>query len=697
LETTGTTVQPGGFMSAAAGQMTLNVSQLNQIGGLLQEVNPDGSVNNAATQQLLAQVLQQLGGNFTQTAVSDDLHTHFVAAGGFGITQLAAMVAAIAASFLTAGGATMALGALANTLGGTMLVGMASGMAGTLASQIVSGNGLDFGAILKAGAISALTAGITNGITYNSTTGFGLNSFSQSVTALPPGTFTLGQLAGLSNISSALMPGATAASGTLPQMVLAMGAMATLDAGVQTAIGGGSFLDNLKNDAVADLAAAGAYAIGDEAKALTNGLGQVGGELAYTGLHAVLGCAASAAEGTGCAGGAVGGAAGALLNTTVDANGNIPAPLDVAMTTMVSGLVAGALGANAQGAATAAENETLNNWLNHVPPKPMSLSQADQYQQAVATGDLSTQDKLAALSAQNDQALAQACMGGTGSAGCQAQIQAAQAGGNQVYVKPLGGGLYFTYANPLSGASGPETFPFSYASGPQITALPDGPSLGAATLTTMQGSTLAGAFGGLVYLAGGSNANAYQAAQVGAATDGIMAGFAGFRMPEAPTLVGADNAAIQAQVLNNIATTQAGNASSQFGQLASWETAYNFYTQQGGFSADRTLGHLQGIDYTQPVTVTQVGPGTNYVQYVLNGNVGNYFAPIGTPAASLGINPANRIPGLFTPSGATSALQSTAASVTDTWTVPGEPFVAEGGGTQLFVPNKSTMTPVPGK
>ncbi|RKP45887.1 filamentous hemagglutinin N-terminal domain-containing protein, partial [Trinickia fusca] len=41
-ETTGTRVQPGGFMSAAAGQMSLNVAQLNQIGGLLQEVNPDG-------------------------------------------------------------------------------------------------------------------------------------------------------------------------------------------------------------------------------------------------------------------------------------------------------------------------------------------------------------------------------------------------------------------------------------------------------------------------------------------------------------------------------------------------------------------------------------------------------------------------------------------------------------------------------
>ncbi len=220
------------------------------------------------------------------------------------------------------------------------------------------------------------------------------------------------------------------------------------------------------------------------------------------------------------------------------------------MTTMVSGLVACALGANAQGAATAAENETLNNWLNHLPPKPMSLSQADQYQQAAATGDGSTQDKLAALSAQNDQNLAQACANGP-SAGCQVQIQAAQAGGNVVTMKPLGNGQYFTYANPLSGMAGPENFPFSYANGPQITALPSGPSLGAATLDTMLGSPLAGAFGGLVYVTGGSNASSYPVTQVGAATDGIMAGFAGFRMPGAPTL-GATSSTGLGSALNGI-------------------------------------------------------------------------------------------------------------------------------------------------
>ncbi|HET7329745.1 hemagglutinin repeat-containing protein [Dyella sp.] len=156
---------------------------------------------------------------------------------------------------------------------------------------------------------------------------------------------------------------------------------------------------------------------------------------------------------------------------------------------------------------------------------------------------------------------------------------------------------------------------------------------------------------------------------------------------------GGGNALQMAERVNaNIAASQAGNASSQFAQLLSWETAYNYYTT-AGFSVDRTLSHLQGIDFTQPVTVTQINPGTSYVQYVLNGNVGNYFAPVGTPATMLGINPANRTSTLFTPITSTSALQTTAASVVDTWTIPGQPVQTSGGGTQLFVPNKSTMTP----
>src|SRR5476651_536358 len=103
VDTTGTTVQPGGFMSAA--NMDLNVQTLNQIGGALQTLNADGTVDQAGTQQLLATLQQQLGGNLTQTSVSDNLHTSFTAEGGFGVQQIAEIVAAVAASIVTGGAA----------------------------------------------------------------------------------------------------------------------------------------------------------------------------------------------------------------------------------------------------------------------------------------------------------------------------------------------------------------------------------------------------------------------------------------------------------------------------------------------------------------------------------------------------------------------------------------------------------------
>ncbi|MGN6317228.1 beta strand repeat-containing protein, partial [Trinickia sp.] len=509
VDTTGTVVQPGGFMSAA--NMDLNVQTLNQVGGALQKLSADGTIDQNGTQQMLSALQQQLGGDFTQTTLSDHLHTDFVKEGG-GLPMFVVAALAIAASIITAGAAAAAFGVVMTQLSvGSVLIGALGGMVGSAVSQIASGQGLDFGQLLEAGAIGALSAGAMSAL-------------------------HVADLSSLKTLGNE-MANFSVNVGDLGKALETIGERGLVTATVDTAIEGGSFGHALENSVIADFGAVGAGAIGvastDKGSILAEG------SPGYVLAHAGLGCALSAAEGSGCVGGAIGGAAGAFLNTTLDANGNIPAPLDVAMTTMVGGLLAGVAGANAQGAATAAENETLNNWLSHVRPKPMSLSQAEQYQQAVATGDTSTQDKLAALSLQNDQNLAQACAGGP-SAGCQAQIQAAQAGGNLVYTTSLGNGLNYTYANPLSYTTGPENFPFSYASGPQITALPAGPSIGAATLDTMLGSPLAGAFGGLVYATGGSNANAYPVTQVGAATDGIMAGLAGFKMPEAPTLIGAD-------------------------------------------------------------------------------------------------------------------------------------------------------------
>lgn len=136
---------------------------------------------------------------------------------------------------------------------------------------------------------------------------------------------------------------------------------------LQTAIDGGSFLTALRNDAVSDVAAAGAYAIGNAEPGLMNDLGPVGGEGAYISLHAAVGCAAGAATGQGCGGGAIGGAASAALNPLVDSalGGNTPPAVLVAMSMLAGGGIAGALGYNVQGATTAAENETLNNYLDH--------------------------------------------------------------------------------------------------------------------------------------------------------------------------------------------------------------------------------------------------------------------------------------------------------------------------------------------
>jgi filamentous hemagglutinin len=83
---------------------------------------------------------------------------------------------------VTAGAAAAAMGVTMASmiLGESMVVGALSAMAGSAASQLASGQGLNFGAMLEAGAVGALTAGITNGINYNSATGeFGLNDLSQ--------------------------------------------------------------------------------------------------------------------------------------------------------------------------------------------------------------------------------------------------------------------------------------------------------------------------------------------------------------------------------------------------------------------------------------------------------------------------------------------------------------------------------------
>ncbi len=153
-----------------------------------------------------------------------------------------------------------------------------------------------------------------------------------------------------------------------------------------------------------------------------------------------------------------------------------------------------------------------------------------------------------------------------------------------------------------------------------------------------------------------------------------------------------------------------GNSPEQI--AARKKVAADFYAKQGqkwdrGQGVVRPLtpqeqqSELDCIDFNKPV---RAGPPPPLPQPVgqwqaPNGQRGNYFAPPGTPPDQLGIGsngidysqppPRSPVPKQCTPyntSPDTPYLQSTAAPANDTWSTPGQPQPAMGGGTQYYVP-----------
>jgi filamentous hemagglutinin len=319
LKTTGTVVQPGGFMSAA--NMELNVQALDQIGGALQKLNADGTVDAASTQAMLASLQQQLGGGFTQETVADHLHSDFVQQGGFGPEQLFSMAAAVALSAM-----------------GMPVVGA---MVSSALNQAFSDQGFSLGQVLKAGAVAYVTQGLIEGLDLN---------------ALPMQTIG-NNIAANTITSEQLLQGAFEIAGR-----------GLVSATVDTVAYGGSFGAAVKGSVISDLAAIGASAVGQlnlDKVFGQGGLGQVG----YVAAHAALGCAAGAATGQGCGGGAIGGAVSAMtansIATAVTGGQGITDQGQLAAivtaTSLLGGAAAGLLGQNALAAMTAAQNETLNN------------------------------------------------------------------------------------------------------------------------------------------------------------------------------------------------------------------------------------------------------------------------------------------------------------------------------------------------
>jgi filamentous hemagglutinin len=157
-------------------------------------------------------------------------------------------------------------------------------------------------------------------------------------------------------------PDLTTTLENLGTTLLEVGEQSVVNAAISTAIEGGSFLTAVKDNAVTDLAAVGAGAIGATSDSLS---------LQNVVEHGVLGCVASAAEGTGCAGGAIGGAASALIAPfLVQQAGGLANLTDeqrtsiVGISTLLGGLTAGLAGQNAAAGANAATNESLNNSTN---------------------------------------------------------------------------------------------------------------------------------------------------------------------------------------------------------------------------------------------------------------------------------------------------------------------------------------------
>ena len=123
-------------------------------------------------------------------------------------------------------------------------------------------------------------------------------------------------------------------------------------------------------------------------------------------------------------------------------------------------------------------------------------------------------------------------------------------------------------------------------------------------------------------------------------------------------------------------------------------TARAFY-ESAGWSEKRIAGHLDGIDFSKSVEVITLPRGTLIDQFHEPGKrVGNYFSPIGTPVESRGMDITGRVNGLFEVRQEVQVLRSTASNMPD-WKGSGKTF--NGGATQYFAPNQTSIVRVPGQ
>ncbi|MEX6584891.1 DUF6862 domain-containing protein, partial [Ralstonia solanacearum] len=488
--------------------------QIRNINGVVAQLNADGSMSAAEAARVAAAV--QAG---MQAVTSTHTDTYVRSESWFG--QLFAGVVMVAIGIMTGGAAMAAYAGVGATLtvGQAMAQAAVSSMTTNAMQQASSGMGFSFGALVKAGATSALTAGITQGITLNADGTLGTVDSLNSVAS----DRSLAALSGAKNVGNGLTQ-AAASSGTLGEQLAALTLSIGIKAGVTTAINGGSFGRALANAAASDIGAVAANVLGT----LSPGIGEVNASpnsvVGNILGHVAVGCAISSMQGTGCAGGAAGGLAGSVVAPLVGmglyagtsgTNSAIDAAT-VAIAAMAGGAIAHAIGGDTTAGASTAQNSAMNNWLDHRRPNPMVYSEQERRDNAAAACAKDPQqcdvaNGWDAKSKQRDADLQAACAN-LSSDTCRSAMAAAKAAGN--YIVFAGGKVY---------AYGPET--------PVARSLDQNPA--AKTLDTMVGSPLAGIFGGIPYYKSNADpAAGYYFAQYGMALEGIGAGVLG--LPTGP-------------------------------------------------------------------------------------------------------------------------------------------------------------------
>jgi len=369
-EVTGSTVQPGGFISAA--ELQINADRLTSISGEFYEQGKDVS----------GRLREQFGANaaFSQNQDRLDVQTHQYKKDPLEQVVIAAVVIVVSmwvgpaiAAALNAAAETAAVAAISEGLvAGTVTSGAEAlavqqavyagftfapgsvatavstgltGMATSGATQLLSNGEVDFRQVLKAGLTSGLTAGATQGLGQ----------------ALGNQTLLGGQqIPG----SAGELVRAGSATTDLGDKLVGYTLRAAVTGGVNKGVYGdeaGSFGTAFLNSWVASASADAAYGVGGAFDRAENPLGNIS-------AHALVGCAAAAAAGNSCGAGALGAATAAAANPLLDEfttkqDADLRKVQLAALATAASGLAAIAVGQEAATAMGAAQNETLNNYL----------------------------------------------------------------------------------------------------------------------------------------------------------------------------------------------------------------------------------------------------------------------------------------------------------------------------------------------